>query len=431
MAVPATDMDGMANGIVDSSAESPPVQASPEPRTKGRRLRRWHRIQRKHQREESPSAAVAGGGGANDEEAQLRSRRAAKREARGRRGGGELHRLRLVSRFVPLEPKPGKLDPDLGLVITSIGFSVGAGGGDSDNSEDRGSKSSTAASDPRYDFARQRDRSRAHTAASLHGKNHRTARARGDMPLAHAAFSPAEAENSRSASVESDRQSSNTINGLKPEIQNSVVARKESTDDFDAHDDGWSDLLHLEEPVEEARGKGKDLESKLEQASTLINEKDSRILELEALSRTRAWRCAIQSINSLLLQPDFDQLILEKMEAEIQCIILTRASQTRTPLPLAEDRKALYEEQKCLLSDYKQLELKLCRSENRAAILGGMVEKLEAQAKELSASSEILQLQSRASTLSVFCFIQFILLLITIGIVLIRLLPLSTGFVPT
>ncbi|KAM0923713.1 hypothetical protein ACQ4PT_005334 [Festuca glaucescens] len=214
-------MDGMANGIVDSSAESPPVQASPEPRTKGRRLRRWHRIQRKHQREESPSAAVAGGGGANDEEAQLRSRRAAKREARGRRGGGELHRLRLVSRFVPLEPKPGKLDPDLGLVITSIGFSVGAGGGDSDNSEDRGSKSSTAASDPRYDFARQRDRSRAHTAASLHGKNHRTARARGDMPLAHAAFSPAEAENSRSASVESDRQSSNTINGLKPGAGNS------------------------------------------------------------------------------------------------------------------------------------------------------------------------------------------------------------------
>jgi hypothetical protein len=83
-------------------------------------------------------------------------------------------------------------------------------------------------------------------------------------------------------------------------IQHSVVVRKESTDDFDAHDDGWSELLHLEEPVEE--GKGKDLESKLEQSSTLINEKDSRILELEALGRTRVWRCAIQSINNLILK---------------------------------------------------------------------------------------------------------------------------------
>jgi hypothetical protein len=138
-------------------------------------------------------------------------------------------------------------------------------------------------------------------------------------------------------------------------------------------------LLHLEEPVDEAREKGNDL------ASTLINEKDSRILELEAIGRTRAWRCAIQSINNLLLQPDLDQLLQEKMEAEIQCIILTSASQTWTPL--AEDRRALYEQQKCLLSDYNQLKLKVSPSENRSMILGEMVENLEAQAKELSTSS--------------------------------------------
>ena len=213
------------------------------------------------------------------------------------------------------------------------------------------------------------------------------------------------------------------------EIQNCVVLRKESSGDFDASDDEWSDSLHLEEPIKEASEKGKNLESMMEQASALIKEKDSRIRELEALSRTRAWRSAIQSTSNLLLQPDLDRLLQEKMEAEIQCIILTRAFQTRTPL--AVDRKALYEEQKCLLADYKQLELKLGCAENRATILGEMVEKLEVQCKELSANSEILQLQSRASTLSLFCFIQFILLLIAIGTFLVCLLQSSTEFVPT
>ncbi|EMS48190.1 hypothetical protein TRIUR3_18101 [Triticum urartu] len=220
-----------------------------------------------------------------------------------------------------------------------------------------------------------------------------------------------------------------TQEALENEIRNFVVIGKESTDDLDARDDEWSNSLHIEESVEEANEKRKDLESRVEQASILIKEKDSRILELEALSRTRAWRSAIQSANNQLLQPDLDQLLQEKMEAEIQCIILTRASQTWTPV--AEDRKALYKEQKCLLGDYKQLELKLRSAENRAAILGEMVEKLEAQCKELSASAEILQLQSRTSSASLLCFIQFILLLIAIGIYVVRLSPSSAEFVPT
>uniref|UniRef100_A0ACD6AJP1 Uncharacterized protein n=1 Tax=Avena sativa TaxID=4498 RepID=A0ACD6AJP1_AVESA len=535
MAVPPTDMDTMANGATETSTESPPAQASPEPRAAGRGLRRWCRIHREHHKEVSPSV-----GAARDDAAQLHKRRLPLGAAAPPKGKheaaaeGESSTASVGSRFVPLEPAPPMLDPDLGLLVTSVGFSVGAGGADSDNSEDRSSRSSTAASAPRHDFARERNRPRDHTAAaSLHSKNRRTARARADRPLAHVAFSPAEAENSRS-SVESNRQSSNTVNGrklvvgvvgngvhtvlsdgdahgdegqpseelrstagvyskqnvssvvgrlvlgsgnssdgdddadaddtldewsvgkgenelrmnsgadpfaesilllqrtqeaLENEIQNFVVIGKESTDDFDGNAYEWSGSLHPEEPVEEASEKEKDLQSRMEQASALIKEKDSRILELEALSRTRAWRSAIQTTNSLLLLPDLDQLLQEKMEAEIQCIVLTRACQTRPPL--AHDRKALYEEQKCLLGNYKQLELKFRRAENRAMILGEMVEKLEVQCNELSASSEILQLQSRASTLSLFCFIQFILLLIAIGIFLVRLSPFSTEFVPT
>ncbi|KAM3189484.1 hypothetical protein ACQJBY_068028 [Aegilops geniculata] len=539
MAVTATDMDRMANGAVESSAESPAAEAPPEARSKGRGLRRWRRIQREHRVEAPPAPATAAGGrgGADDDAAQLHKRRLPLGAAAPPKGKHEVaveevesSTASVESRFVPLEPAsapaPAKLDPDLGLLVSSVGFSVGAGGADSDNSEDRSSKSSTAASAPR-----ERDRLRAHTAASIHGKNHRTARARADRQSAHTAFSlaKAEADNSR-WSVESDRRSSNAVHGrkqgvdsigngihkvlsdgddhsdegqpsdemrstaggyctqsgssvvgklgggngdsgdadvddtfdeggagkgemglemnscanpfaesilslqrtqeaLENEIQNFVVIGKESTDDLEAHDDEWRNSLHIEESVEEANEKMKDLESRMEQASILIKEKDSIILELEALSRTRAWRSAIQSANNQLLQPDLDQLLQEKMEAEIQCIILTRASQTWTPV--AEDRKALYEDQKCLLGDYKQLELKLRGAENRAAILGEMVEKLEAQCRELSASAEILQLQSRTSTASLLCFIQFILLLIAVGIYVVRLSPSSTELVPT
>ncbi|KAM3209792.1 hypothetical protein ACQJBY_064072 [Aegilops geniculata] len=542
MAVTATDMDRMANGAVESSAESPAAEAPPEARTKGRELRRWRRIQREHRAEgpAAPATAAGGRGGADDDAAQLHKRRLPLGAAAPPKGKHEVvaeevesSTASVESRFVPLEqaPAPAKLDPDLGLLVSSVGFSVGAGGADSDNSEDRSSKSSTAASAPRHDFPRERDRLRAHTAASIHGKNHRTALARADRQSAHTAFSlaKAEADNSR-WSVESDRRSSNAVHGrkqgvdsigngihkvlsdaddhsdegqpsdemrstaggyytqsgssvvgklgggngdsddadvedtfdeggagkgemglemnscanpyaesilllqrtqeaLENEIRNFVVIGKESTDDLDARYDEWSNSLHIEESVEEANEKRKDLESRMEQASILIKEKDSRILELEALSRTRAWRSAIQSANNQLLQPDLDQLLQEKMEAEIRCIILTRASQTWTPV--AEDRKALYEEQKCLLGNYKQLELKLRSAENRAAILGEMVEKLEAQCKELSASAEILQLQSRTSTASLLCFIQFILLLIAIGIYVMRLSPSSTELVPT
>lgn len=519
----------VANGAVESSAESPAADmgdsqgSSPAPTTKGRGLRRWRRIPREHHREGSAAA------GSDEDSAQLHKRRLplAVDAPKGKHEVAveeESSTAFVQSRFIPQESSPAKLDPDLGLLIASTGFSVGAV---SDNSEDRSSKSSTTASAPRHDFS-SLTRERA-PGASLHGKNPRAARARADRARARSAIAPAEVENSRS-SVESDLRSSNAVNvqrsrvgitgngihrvlsdgddhseegqpseevrstaeayykenessvvgrlirgsgdsddayvedaldegsvgkgenglgmhsgaepyaesilllhrtqeALENEIRMFVVMAKESSDDFDVHDDEWSDLVHLEEPVEELIEKIKDLESRLEEASALIKEKDSRILELEALSQTQARGNAIESTNLPLLQSDLDQLLQDKMEAEIQCIILTRASQTWTSL--AEDQMALYKVQKSLSGDYKQLEHKLRHTENRAMMLEEMAEKLEAQCKELARSSEVLQLQSRASRVSLFCFVQSILLFIAIGTFLMRLLPSSTEVVPT
>jgi hypothetical protein len=195
------------------------------------------------------------------------------------------------------------------------------------------------------------------------------------------------------------------------EIEKIVAVGKVPSDEFDIYEDEGSSSVHLVEPIEEVSETIKRLESRLEEASALIKEKDSRILELGALGWKQPRKTAIESAMLLLSQSDLDQLYQEKAEAEIQCLILTRAYQALATL--ADDQMALYKAQKSLSEDYKQLGLKLRHAENRSLMLEGKAEKLQVQFKELSRSSEVLQLQSKASRVS-FCFVQFILLCIEV-----------------
>ncbi|EEC84767.1 hypothetical protein OsI_31790 [Oryza sativa Indica Group] len=519
------------NSAVESVAESPaPASPASNPTapaavTKGRGLRRWRRIPREHHEEGSPAAAAV-------EEV-----------------GSESPVASVESSFAPQEAPPSppvqtKLDPDLGFLIASAGFSVGAGGADSDNSDDRASKSSTNAAAPRHDFSfgggfgRERDRPRSRApGAAAHAKGIRTARTRGAHGARAVTPTPSivEPENSRS-SVESNlrssaaahaRQSSAGINsngvhkvlydddddddddaeqsdGEPPSEEaarsgaggfyrenGSVVGRLvKGSSDSDADDHGydersigkgengeihsgldpyvqsiamlrsaeeaieneiqkfiemrnetcensannhseteWSSSCHFDESTEELSEKLKLLESRLNEASTLINDKDSEILELDVLNHKQPKQHVLCNTELLSLQSDMDQLFLEKMEAETQCFILTRASQAWNPL--TEDQAAIFDIQKSLPEDHKQLEAKLRHTENRALMLEEMVEKLEAQCKDLARTSEILKLQARASRASLFCSVQFVLLFIAVGTFLVRLWPSSSEFVPT
>lgn len=202
--------------------------------------------------------------------------------------------------------------------------------------------------------------------------------------------------------------------------------RKETDEDSTTHE---SEIEWSSSPVEELNEKIKMLESKLEEATMLINERDSKILELDALSHAEPQNTIACNDDLLSLESDVDQLLLEKMEAEIQCFILTRASDDWKLL--AKDQFALNEAQKSLLEDHKSLETKLRHAENRAMMLEEMVDKLESQCKVLSETSEVLKLQARASKASLFCSVQFVLLCIAIGTLLVRFLPSSPEIVPT
>jgi hypothetical protein len=205
-----------------------------------------------------------------------------------------------------------------------------------------------------------------------------------------------------------------------------VEIRKETDEDSTAHQ---SEIEWSSSPVEELNEKIKMVELKLEEATMLINERDSEILELDALSHVQPQNTVACNNYPLSLQSDVDRLFLEKMEAEIQCFILTRASQDWKLLTM--DQFALNEAQKSLLSDHKSLETKLRHAENRAMMLEEMVDKLESQCKALSETSEVLKLQAGASRASLFCSIQFVLLCIAIGTLLVRFLSSSPEIVPT
>ncbi|GJN15844.1 hypothetical protein PR202_gb02787 [Eleusine coracana subsp. coracana] len=221
-----------------------------------------------------------------------------------------------------------------------------------------------------------------------------------------------------------------TQEALENEIEKLVAVGKVPNDEFGIDDDERSGSVHLKQPIEEVSEKINHLESRLEETSAQIKEKDSRILELEDLSQMQPRKTAMESTNLLLSPSELDGLYQEKIEVEIQGIILTRAYQTVATL--AGDQMALYEAQKSLSEDYKQLGLKLRHAENRALMLEEKADKLEVQCQELIRSSEVLQLQSKASRVSLFSFIQFILLCIAIATYLMRLVPASsTDAVPT
>ncbi|XP_008805520.2 WPP domain-interacting protein 1-like [Phoenix dactylifera] len=145
---------GHTAGSLSRTIVSPPIAASemvaskPTP-TKGYGLKKWRRIRRDLNKDGTTGA----------DSAQILKRRLplvetqkARDEHKQKSDGedeGEGSVASMESRNArgsPLAVAGGTLDPELGLLVAAGGFSIGM---DSENSEDRSSKSSTAASAPR------------------------------------------------------------------------------------------------------------------------------------------------------------------------------------------------------------------------------------------------------------------------------------------
>ncbi|CAO2042643.1 unnamed protein product [Urochloa humidicola] len=176
-----------------------------------------------------------------------------------------------------------------------------------------------------------------------------------------------------------------------------------------------TDMLQLNEKMEH-------LEQKLKEASNTIREKDLRLSKLQILiSATPTGKPTLEeeeaaSIDQLVAE--LEHHLQEKLEAEIQCLVMLKARQSWQIR--AEDRAALEEHGVVPApagddsSTKKVLMLKLRETESRIVTLKAQVDKLEVQEKELYRATEALRMQSRTFKVSLFGLVQLVMLCLSL-----------------
>ncbi|KAL0916023.1 hypothetical protein M5K25_013502 [Dendrobium thyrsiflorum] len=183
--------------------------------------------------------------------------------------------------------------------------------------------------------------------------------------------------------------------------------------------------------------KAENQESKLEEASTLLEAKEQKLRELESLL-SKAQLPNMEGTCAHLLpfqahEEEFDSelevLIKEKMEAEIEYLIITKTIQNWKIL--SEDHIALYKEQRYLAGDQEQIMLKLKDAEDKIIMLNVQKEKLEAYCKELVATENVLRLKNKVCRFSFCVIVQLMLLSISFVLFLMQLLSPADDVVPT
>ncbi|CAL5031524.1 unnamed protein product [Urochloa decumbens] len=189
-----------------------------------------------------------------------------------------------------------------------------------------------------------------------------------------------------------------------------------------------ADMLELNEKMEH-------LEQKLNEATNTIREKDLRLSKLQILI-TATDKPTLQeedaaSIDQLVAE--LERHLQEKLEAEIQCVVMLEARQSWQVR--AEDRAALEEHGRASASPgdntKKMMMLKLRETESRIVTLKAQVDKLEVQEKELYRATEALRMQSRTFKVSLFGLVQLVMLCLSLKVFFARVPVPFDEVVPT
>ncbi|KAJ3707449.1 hypothetical protein LUZ61_011154 [Rhynchospora tenuis] len=360
-------------------------------------------------------------------------------------------------------------------------FSIGAG--DSDNSEDWSSKSSTAASVPRarYDslgVGRERGR---HKGSSLFSTSQRSSRSKGEASRSHRLKAEVENSNSNSNAVSNGKHSDISVNydggensddGLQGEEVRSGHCREnggtensghggEPDADFEGENGANNgsenpspdpfvesilflqtaqDVLETEikkftEIEEEATGESED---ESPDSNFEINELTEKINSLEsnleaALAALREKDLKITELkshkNQTQMQPELDQLFQEKLAAEINSLVISKTTQKWRRV--AEDQNALYNETKSLSLDHKNLTVKLRETERMEEVLKERVEELMTESKEKSCTIEVLKFKNLTYDTCLVFFMELVLMVLMMLMFIMHLLPPSSDIVPT
>lgn len=180
-----------------------------------------------------------------------------------------------------------------------------------------------------------------------------------------------------------------------------------------------------EDDVLETNQKMSHLEQKLEEASNTIREKNSVLSQLqELIDGMHIATPAERAFDIDQLETDLDRQLQEKIEAEIQSLVMLKARQSwqvRT-----EDQLALKEHKlsssggdngdgDCDSDNARMMMMvKLRETESKIVKLKEQVEKLEVHERELFGTTQVLRMQSRTLKICLFGLLQLVLLFLSL-----------------
>ncbi|XP_066348657.1 WPP domain-interacting protein 2-like [Miscanthus floridulus] len=180
-----------------------------------------------------------------------------------------------------------------------------------------------------------------------------------------------------------------------------------------------ADMLELNEKMEH-------LEQKVKEASNTIREKDLRLSKLQVLiGRATLEEEAAASIDQL--ETELEHHLQEKLEAEIQCLVMLKARQNWQ----VRDLMALEEHRALSAGDKTRMLLKLRETESKIVMLKEQVDKLEVREKELYRTTEVLKMQSRTFKVSLFGLVQLVMMCLSLKMFFARVSDPFDEVVPT
>uniref|UniRef100_A0A2P2MXZ2 WPP domain-interacting protein 1 n=1 Tax=Rhizophora mucronata TaxID=61149 RepID=A0A2P2MXZ2_RHIMU len=190
-----------------------------------------------------------------------------------------------------------------------------------------------------------------------------------------------------------------------------------------------SQLLNLTENVA-------CLESRLEEARTLLVVRESRVAELEA-----AWKNSdltkgevgntieLEEEKSREIEAELEGLFKQKIEGEVEYMALMNTVQ-KLRVAVVE-QITLLREQIALAGEQAQMVNKLGEAESKAEILQKQAEKLEKYSEERLGSEEVLRKQVRVFKVTSCFFVQLMLFMLVLWLLVLQLSPPSGFVVPT
>ncbi|GAB2230065.1 hypothetical protein Droror1_Dr00014321 [Drosera rotundifolia] len=480
-----------ADGASSPATVSPGIPAGSPPRASTNRvgLRKWRRIKREHLKDGNPSSSsdkilkrvlVS----ENEPLTPLAPGMMMKEESRGSASSVNAI-IDDTEGFIGL-PYLG-LGSKYKLELENSTFSAGT---DSDNSENRSSKSSTAASAPKFRLKHQGGKNSGSSGQRMHpgkGLIYTDEKPRGGSGVVEKAstLSVPESDSRSSDSVNSNARQRRRPGNYEPEqgadavaggVEEHIATLSESVGEADdissgdaqlpwlakrrnrQSDRSWDPLVDsvgmlqsAQEILEREIGKfgelGKDLnflgeewsnatdlQIQLDEIRSILKDKEMKIAALEATTYTKhkdLGGVTVELQRAEGIGTELEALVEQRIEAEIEHLVITRA--TESSIIQVKNQIRILDEQRSLSREQEQTAKTVEDAERKAAMLKSQVEEFETDCyQDLVRAEEVFSLEKRVMKTTAFFSMQLFLLVLAFGQLFLKLfLDDSLEVVPT